>query len=69
MELLKINGFYSTGDGSNPYAVAAVDLNNDNQLDLVIANEGSDSISVLLGFDYTSFQQQKHLLRTPIIQG
>ena len=49
---------YLTGDGSNPYAVAAADLNNDSRLDLVIANEGTDSIGILFGFDYTSFQQQ-----------
>jgi hypothetical protein len=50
---------YSTGSGSYPSAVATGDFNNDTQLDLVIANEGTDSISILFGFDYTSFQNQQ----------
>ena len=40
---------YSTGNGSYPYAVASGDFNNDNRLDLVIANEGTDSIGIFLG--------------------
>jgi hypothetical protein len=50
---------YSTGNGSNPYAVAAGDLNNDNRLDVVIANKGTDSIGILFGFDYAFFQIQE----------
>jgi streptogramin lyase len=50
---------YSTGNGSNPYAIASGDFNSDNRLDLVIANEGADSIGIFLGFDYTSFQNQQ----------
>jgi hypothetical protein len=49
---------YSTGNGSHPYAIASGDFNNDTRLDLVIANEGTDSISILLGYDYASFQSQ-----------
>jgi hypothetical protein len=41
--------FYSTGRGSSPYFVAIGDFNNDNQLDIAIANYGSNSFSVLLG--------------------
>jgi hypothetical protein len=41
---------YSTGSGSFPYSIAIGDLNNDNQLDIVVANQGSNSFSVLLGF-------------------
>jgi hypothetical protein len=50
---------YSSGAGSRPYAVAADDLNNDNWLDLVIANEGTNSIGILFGFNYTDFQSQE----------
>ena len=50
---------YPTGDKSSPYAVVAGDLNNDNRLDLVIANSGTDSIGIFLGYDYTSFQSQQ----------
>ncbi|CAF1191220.1 unnamed protein product [Rotaria sordida] len=47
---------YSTGENSYPLAVAMGDFNNDNRSDLVIANAGTDTIGVLLGFNYTSFQ-------------
>jgi hypothetical protein len=50
---------YSTGNGSNPYAVAAGDLNHDNRLDFVIVNEGTNSIGILFGFNYTCFQSQQ----------
>jgi hypothetical protein len=49
---------YSTGSSSYPYAVASGDLNNDTRLDLVIANEGTDSIGIFSGFDYATFQNQ-----------
>jgi hypothetical protein len=49
---------YSTGNGSHPYAIASGDFNNDTRLDLVIANEGTDSIGIILGYNYTSFQSQ-----------
>ena len=49
---------YSTGDNSNPYAVATGDLDNDNRMDFVVANEGSNSIGIFYGFNYTSFQSQ-----------
>jgi streptogramin lyase len=50
---------YSTGDGSYPFAIASGDFNSDNWLDFVIANEGTDDISIFLGFDYASFQNQQ----------
>ena len=50
---------YPTGNGSHPYAVTADDLNSDDILDLVIANEGTDSIGIYWGFKYVSFQNQK----------
>jgi hypothetical protein len=49
---------YSTGDSSYPYAVASGDFNNDSRLDLIVANEATDSVGILFGFDYTSFRSQ-----------
>jgi hypothetical protein len=37
------------GVGSEPRAVAVVDLNLDGKRDLVVANAGSNSLSILLG--------------------
>ncbi|CAF1313567.1 unnamed protein product [Rotaria sordida] len=50
---------YSTGKDSHPLAVAIGDLNNDNRSDLIIANAGTDSIGILIGFHYTTFQSYK----------
>ena len=47
---------YSTGNNSHPSAVTSGDWNNDGRLDLVTANEGTDSIGVFFGFNYTTFQ-------------
>ncbi|CAF3755537.1 unnamed protein product [Rotaria sp. Silwood1] len=49
---------YSTGTDSYPYAVAISDMNNDNRLDLIIANSGTNNIGILFGFNYTSFRRQ-----------
>ena len=52
---------YSTGRNSNPASIAIADLNNDTHLDIVIANYGSDSISIFLGYGNGSFvPQMKH---------
>jgi hypothetical protein len=40
---------YTTGSTSGPVSVAIGDLNNDGTPDLAIANQGSNSVSVLLG--------------------
>ena len=50
---------YSIGDKSYPSSVVAGDVNNDNRLDLVVANKGTNSIGILLGYDYTSFRRQQ----------
>ena len=50
---------YSTGDDSSPYAVVSGDVNNDNRLDLVIANKGTNNIGIFYGYNYTSFQPQQ----------
>ncbi len=41
------------GAGSNPVAVAVGDFNNDGTSDIVVANQGSDNVSVLLNNDGT----------------
>ncbi len=46
---------YSIGAGSGPQYVCIGDLNNDNQMDIVTANLGSDSVSVLLGHGNGTF--------------
>jgi hypothetical protein len=48
----------STGPYSSPYSIAAGDFNNDTQLDIVVANYDSDSISVFLGYGNGSFANQ-----------
>ena len=52
---------YLTGNKSYPYAVVAGDVNNDNRLDLVIANSGTNSIGIFYGYNYTSFQPRQTL--------
>lgn len=42
-------GPMNVGTGSSPRSVAVADLNNDGQVDLVVANAGSNNVSVLLG--------------------
>ena len=49
---------YPTGSGSNPYAISSGDLNNDTQLDLVVANTGTNNIGIFFGFNYRSFLYQ-----------
>ena len=50
---------YSTGSGSNPSTFAIGNFNNDEYLDLVVANKGTDTIGIFFGFDYTFFTKQK----------
>jgi len=49
---------YSTGSGSTPSSLTAADLNNDGFLDLVVTNEGTDTLGIFFGFDYTNFEEQ-----------
>src|ERR1700733_13631777 len=53
---------YSSG-GSSPNYVAVADVNGDGKPDLLVANEGSSTVSVLLGNGDGTFQTQ-HLFAT-----
>jgi hypothetical protein len=50
---------YSTGVSSVPVAIAANDLNKDNHPDLIVANSGSNDVSVFLGLGNGSFLKPK----------
>jgi hypothetical protein len=50
---------YSTGSESNPTTLAISNLNNDEYIDLVVANEGINTIGIFFGFDYIVFAKQK----------
>ncbi|CAF5005919.1 unnamed protein product, partial [Rotaria sp. Silwood1] len=49
---------YSTGYDSLPISLAAGDFNNDNYLDLAIANYGTNNVGVLFGNSNTTFEKQ-----------
>ena len=49
---------YSTGYDSLPFFVIARDFNNDNHLDLAIANYGTSNIGILFGNDNRTFSNQ-----------
>jgi hypothetical protein len=49
---------FSTGNDSEPYAVDIGDFNNDNRLDIVVANFGSENLGVFLGYGNGTFFSQ-----------
>jgi hypothetical protein len=49
---------YFTGLCSQPRSVAIVDIDNDTRLDIVVANYGSNSVGLLLGYGDGSFAHQ-----------
>ena len=49
---------FSTGSGSEPYAVAVVDVNSDNKPDIVVANEGPNNVGVFLNTGTGTFGSQ-----------
>jgi hypothetical protein len=54
--LLKI---YSTGYDSIPNSLSIADLNNDYQLDIVVANSGTHNIGLFVGYGNGTFKDQK----------
>jgi hypothetical protein len=46
---------YSTGNSSSPISVVVHDLNDDGKLDIVVANQGTDSVGILLGYGNGTF--------------
>ena len=46
---------FSNVDSSQPWSVAAADFNNDTNLDITVANSGTDNIAILLGYGNGSF--------------
>lgn len=55
---------FRTGDG--PHSIISADFNNDGVLDVAVANDGSNDVSVLLGHDDGSFGTQ---IRTAVGDG
>ncbi|CAF2184590.1 unnamed protein product [Rotaria magnacalcarata] len=49
---------FSTGNNSNPYAVVVSDFNNDNKLDIAVANSQANNIGIFLGYGNGSFANQ-----------
>jgi hypothetical protein len=49
----------STGSLSSPYSIAVGDLNNDTLVDMVVANYGTDSVGVFLGYGNGSFMNPR----------
>ena len=46
---------YSTGSAPNTYSLAVGDLNNDNQTDVILANSGTDNLSIRFGSHNATF--------------
>jgi predicted nucleotidyltransferase len=49
---------FSTGNASHPCSVAVADLNNDQRLDIVVANSGTDNVGVFLANGNGTFRSQ-----------
>ncbi|CAF0990441.1 unnamed protein product [Adineta steineri] len=56
---------YSTGYDSFPYSLAIGDVNHDKQLDIVVANYGTNNIGIFLGYGNGAFTSQQIYTTTP----
>ncbi|CAF1487942.1 unnamed protein product, partial [Rotaria sordida] len=50
---------YSTGSESHPYSISVSDFNNDNYLDIAVANYGTHNIGIFIGYGNGTFHNQK----------
>ena len=50
-----------SGDASRLRCAVAADINNDNRMDLVVANYATNNIGILLGYENGTFEKQKLL--------
>lgn len=48
----------TAGLGSNPYALAVGDFNNDKNVDIAVTHSGTGNIDIFLGFSNRTFAQQ-----------
>ncbi|CAF1481013.1 unnamed protein product, partial [Adineta steineri] len=53
---------YLTGSGSRPSSIAVSDFNNDKQLDIAIAQYGTDNIGIFLGYRHPDATRQKAVI-------
>jgi hypothetical protein len=53
---------YYTGSESHPYSIAVSDFNDDNYLDIIVANYGTNNIGIYLGNGNGTFADQKIFL-------
>ena len=60
LERGKLQAARSLGAGKDPYSVAVGDFNGDGALDLAVANNRSNTVSVLLGNGDGSFQAARN---------
>jgi predicted nucleotidyltransferase len=49
---------FSTGSSSGPWSITIADFNNDNRLDIAVANQWSDNLGVFFGYGNGSFSNQ-----------
>ncbi|CAF5228592.1 unnamed protein product, partial [Rotaria magnacalcarata] len=48
----------TAGNGSRPQSVAIADFNNDSRMDVAVANSGSHTIAIFLGYGNFTFSNQ-----------
>jgi hypothetical protein len=56
---------FSTGTGSVPYSVALGDFNNDNRMDIAVANYGTGNVGIFLGYGNGTFTSQTTYVTDP----
>ncbi|CAF3056648.1 unnamed protein product [Rotaria sp. Silwood2] len=56
---------YASGGGSSLQCIVIGDLNNDANMDIVLANYGTDNVGVLFGYGNGSFKNQMMLITGP----